>query len=104
MADTSSDKRKTIYDQDCQFYRYQDQKKWERFKTAALVEGAIFYALYGTDRIGVLERRVAILGGFLLLIIVLLISLKDQLDADAFMVRIRQYERELPFPGLAGSV
>ena len=64
---------------------------------AAVVEGAIFYALYGTDKTGPLEKRTAIVFGFVMLAIVLCISLKDQADADGFMARIREYESESPF-------
>jgi len=92
----ATDKAKTIYDQDCHFYRYQDQKKWDRFRTAAVVEGAVYYALFGPMSVGLLERRIAIVFGFLMLAIILLICLKDQADADHFLSRMRQFEQRLP--------
>ena len=89
--------RKAIYDQDCQSYRYQDQKKWDRFKTASLVEGAVFYALYGTQPTGVYEKRLAIIAGFLMLLIISAIGWKDQFDADRHMKRISEFERDFKF-------
>jgi len=41
-----SDAQKGIYDQDCQFYRYQDALMWGRFQTAATIEGAMLFGLY----------------------------------------------------------
>jgi hypothetical protein len=101
--DDATDKLKAIYDQDCHFYRYQDQKKWDRFRTAAIVEGAVYYALYGQMSVGLLEKRIAIVFGFLMLTIILLICLKDQADADHFLDRIRQFEQR-SHHGSKGSI
>lgn len=87
-----SDRRKAIYDQDCQFYRYQDGKKWSRFQTAALIEGAMLYGLFGPTTTGILEKRLLLIVGTLLVAISCAVSFKDQSDGDSYLDRIKDFE------------
>ena len=81
----------TIYSQDCEFYRYQDQLKWSRFQTAAVVEGAVFTGIYKLQLLSH-ELRIFMITGFFLVLILLLLSWKDMLNAESHIDRIRTYE------------
>lgn len=91
-----------IYAQDCEFYRYQDQLMWSRFQTAALLEGAVLYAVYELTRsLGAGEKRLLMAAGFLLVLVLSLVTLKDRADAARHLNRIRQYEAERPLSASA---
>lgn len=84
---------KSIYEQDCEFYRYQDRLKWSRFQTAATIEGAVLFALYqATPRLCKPEQRVLMLFGFVLVLIICLLSLKDEKDANSHEDRMKKFE------------
>jgi hypothetical protein len=101
------DTKKAIYDQDCQFYRYQDGLMWGRFKIAATVEGAVLYGLYQVQGLLLLEKRVFAIFGAVLVLLICLVSLKDQNDSLGHLARIKIFEREHPFkphkPFLSGA-
>jgi hypothetical protein len=84
-----------LYEQDCEFYRYQDSLRWSRYQTAALVEGALLYGLYNLPHATLWELRLLMIAGFLLVLIVSLLSLKDTKDANSHLNRIKSYEKEL---------
>jgi hypothetical protein len=89
----ASDEIKKIYDQDCQFYRYQDDKMWSRFQTAALVEGGMLYALYQHQfLLPRPERIVLAFCGSLIVFIICLLALKDQKDGSAHLDRLKGFE------------
>ena len=91
------DRRRVIYDQDCQFHRYQDEKKWGRFKVITTIEGAILFGLYQAPKINDGEKLCLLAAGSLLIVLVASISWKDQSDADSFLDRMREYEACSPF-------
>lgn len=107
MSDGNDEERtRAIYDQDCEFYRYQDGLMWSRFQTAAVVEGALLYAVYGDQlTLSVCERILLSLAGALLVFVLCMLSLKDNSDADRHIRRIRDFETRaklrlpLPVPG-----
>ena len=82
---------KTIYEQDCEFYRYQDRLKWSRFQTVAIIEGAVLYGIYKIS-VDCWDQRIFMIFGFLLILIVSLITLKDDSDASSHMDRIKKFE------------
>jgi hypothetical protein len=87
-----SEVNKTIYEQDCEFYRYQDGLKWNRFQTAATVEGA---ALFGLHQFGLStwEQRGLMIFGFLLVLVICLLALKDETDANSHEDRMKKFEK-----------
>lgn len=96
-----------IYQQDCEFYRYQDHLMWGRFQTAATVEGGLLYALYGLGKpIPQPDRFVLQLAGDGLVLLICILSLKDASDAGRHLSRLRKFEgNTLPsgsFPGGMG--
>ena len=82
-----------IYSQDCEFYRYQDQLRWSRFKTASIVEGFVFTGIYKLS-LPLPDLKIFMIIGFFLVLILLLLSWKDMLDAKFHMYRIRKYEEK----------
>jgi len=106
MSDESTD-NEAIYEQDCEFYRHQDGLMWGRFQTAAVIEGAILYLLYGGGPLNVIgmERRILLLAGAAIVFLVCLLSYKDRSDAARHLARIRQFEtsRPLSHSRLAGT-
>ena len=90
--DNNSEINKAIYDQDCEFYRYQDGLMWSRFQTASLIEGAVLAGLYQTG-LGQFEQRGLMIFGFLLVLVVCLLSLKDQNDAYSHLDRVMKFEK-----------
>lgn len=82
----------TIYGQDCENYRYQDGLKWSRFQTASTIEGAILFALYqsGFTRS---ETVIIMIFGFLLVMAICFLSLKDEVSADKYFDRMEKFEK-----------
>jgi hypothetical protein len=87
----ASDKEKAIYDQNCQWYRYQDALAWGRFQTIAAVEGGMLYGLYQT-RIPSLERHGLVVLGLLLIAIISRIALIDGHYASEHLKKIKEFE------------
>ena len=88
----------TIYEQDCEFHRYQDGLTWSRFQTAGAIEAAILFALYQGTSLSELERRGLMVFGFILVLVICVFSLKDQSDAKSHLDRITKFEKlGLPF-------
>ena len=82
----------TIYEQDCESYRYQDGLKWSRFQTAATIEGAVLLALTQLS-FTQLELRVVMVFGFLTVLVLCIMSLKDETDAGSYEDRIKKFEQ-----------
>ena len=84
----------TIYTQSCEFYRYQDRLMWSRFQTIALIEGAVLYGVY-TDIVsaGLWERFWFAIFGFVLIVFLTILSVKDLKDANSYLPAIRAYEK-----------
>jgi hypothetical protein len=96
MSD-DSEVKKAIYDQDCQFYRYQDGLMWSRFKTAATVEGAMLYGMYQVSGLLWLERSGLAVFGATLVLLTCLAGLKDRNDGLGHLARMKTFERDHPF-------
>lgn len=45
LPDNIADTKSTIYEQDCEFYRHQDNLKWNRLQTTIVIEGGYLVAL-----------------------------------------------------------
>jgi MFS superfamily sulfate permease-like transporter len=90
------DAKKAIYDQDCQFYRYQDGLMWSRFQTAALIEGAMLYGLYQVHQFSLPrpEKLIIVLVGTVFVLIICTLALKDQSDASGHFDRFKKFEDE----------
>lgn len=101
-----SDDLEAIYIQHCESRRYQDALKWSRAKTAALIEGAVLYAVYGTgipDNV----KKASLICGFVLVLIVGILIWIDRAYAQLHLDVMRRYEKERevkfgpsPKPGL----
>ena len=92
MSNNSSEINKAIYEQDCESYRYQDGLKWSRFQTAATIEGAVLIAVFQVNLVQ-LEQRILMAFGFLLILIICLMSMKDETDASSYEDRIKKFEK-----------
>ncbi len=88
-----TDAHSIIYQQDCEFYRYQDQLKWSRFQLAAIIEGGMLYALWFPLIGGAEAIAVAFIGSGLVMVL-FLVSAKDAYDATRHLDRIKRYEEE----------
>jgi len=96
MSDIPKEKA-TIYAQDCEFYRHNDKLKWSRFQTLAAIEGAVLLALHqGT--LASQEKRAFLVFGFLLVLIVCLLALKDENDENGHERRLKKFEQECEVP------
>ena len=86
-----------IYEQDAEFCRYQDNLRWSRFQTAALVEAAIAYAIWGTDKgIGSITCVLLSLGGAVLILLLWALSQIDESDYASHLARITDQEKQCP--------
>lgn len=85
------DKEKAIYDQNCQWYRFQATLMWGRFQTMAAVEGGMLYGLYQT-KIPSLEKKGLVIFGFLLVAIVSRIAMIDGHYASEHLNRIKEFD------------
>ncbi len=95
------EKRMAIYEQDCEFYRHHDDLKWSRFQTITLLEGAVLLALYQLQ-LQLLERRIWMVFGFILVGILCLLALKDENDENGHENRMKEYEADTaPFKRVA---
>jgi hypothetical protein len=82
-----------IYQQDCEFYRYQDRLRYSRFQTLATVEGATLLAFL-TLNLSETIKWLIMLFGFVLVLLLCLLSKKDEHDAGAHLDRMIQFERK----------
>ncbi len=93
----NQDDRKSVYEQDCEFYRYQDRIKWSRFQTVAAIEGVILYIIYNVIYIWykvTFEIFIFFIFAGLLVFIVNLLAVKDENDANSHLKRIKDFEKE----------
>jgi hypothetical protein len=88
---------RTVYQQDYESVRYQDNLRWARFKTISVIEGAFLYATYGSALSPVEALLITILGSILVLIVSLL-AVKDGLDVESHFERIHILETTMMIP------
>ena len=87
-----------IYEQDCEFFRYEDTLRWSRFKTAAVIEGALLYRVYQFDfSFHEFDKKVLVTAAVALVALVLMIALRDANIARAHLVRMKKFEEYEPF-------
>ena len=94
--------RQTIYEQDCEFYRYQDGLMWSRLKTAVVVEAALLYAVYDLAVKVALERAILVTATAMLVGLVFWIAFRDAAIGSVHLARIRRFERDEPFGSTKG--
>ena len=82
-----------IYEKDCEFYKYHDELKWNRFQTAALIEGGILYAIYNL-KIENHEKLIMLVIGTLIIFLIYLLFLRSEVLAYDFLNRIILFEKE----------
>jgi hypothetical protein len=87
----ASDKEKAIYDQNCQWFRYQDTLRWGRFQTMAAIEGGMLYGLYQTTVL-CFEKRALVIFGSLLIMIISRIAMIDGHYATEHLRKIKEFE------------
>jgi hypothetical protein len=99
----ASDDQRKVYDQEWQNYRSQDNLRWSRFQTVALIEGAYLAAIYTTT---LSPGRGLFLAFFASALVSILcwLAYKDSEHADRHLDRARLLEKELvesgsPRPG-----
>ncbi len=96
MNDLPKDKA-AIYAQDCEFYRHHDKLKWSRFQTLAVVEGALLFALHQWC-LDTAANRVLMVFGFLMVLIICLLALKDENDENGHERRLMKFEKDCEVP------
>ena len=91
--------KQKIYEEDCEFYRYQDRLKWSRFQTVSLIEGAVLFAILKIKLNPFVEILIMVCG-FLIVLLGCILSWIDQYDANNHLKRIKKFEEEskVPFP------
>jgi hypothetical protein len=82
-----------IYEQDCEFYRYQDSNKWSIFKTISTIEGGILYIFFNEITIFV-DKIVILISGMILVSILSLLPLRDADRKRRYLDRIKDYEKD----------
>ncbi|OGO01702.1 MAG: hypothetical protein A2Y90_02450 [Chloroflexi bacterium RBG_13_52_12] len=87
-------KNQTIYEQDCEGFRYQDKLFWSRFQTLSVIEGALIWVTFWGELVDPIQHAISI-GASLIILIVCLAALKDQQDAKIFLDRMDEYEKYL---------
>ncbi len=107
---TQFDQRRIeIYKQDSEYYRHQEKLSWGRFQTAVIIEGALLITRFSESSMSTLKSAPPVLGGQIFLLILITgaailtqilfsISLKDHVEADRHMTRIRLFENDNPHP------
>lgn len=91
------DKAKVIYEQDCNFYRYQDGQRWGRFRVAMTIEAAFLFAGYNVDGLSDLQRLAVVFFGAVLVVALFEASKRDSINAAGHLSRIKKYERRLRY-------
>jgi hypothetical protein len=82
-----------IYEQDCEFYRYQDSNKWSIFKTISTIEGGILFIFF-SEKTLFLNKIVILIAGMLLVSILSLLPLRDADRKKRYLARIKNYEKD----------
>lgn len=82
----------TVYIQDREDYRYQDQLKWSRFKTLSAIEAGMLFAVLHRDDFSPFEIRTFLAFAVLLILIVSLLLFQDRLDANMFRYRSQELQ------------
>ncbi len=85
--------RRTIYQQDCESFRYQAILFWSRFQTLIVIAFAALGVLLTKIIIGV-PGIILAFGNFILVGLISLLSLKDRDDSKNFINRVSEYEKE----------
>lgn len=83
----------SVYEKDCEFNKYHDELKWNRFQTAAVVEGGILFAIYNLQ-IGNIEKSIILIIGTLLIFMIYLLFLRNEIIAYEHLDRIKEYEEK----------
>ncbi len=92
--ETIADKRKAVYDQDCEFSRYHGSFMWGRFQTAVALEGGTLYLLFvSAASMSPFERVALILVSGVVVGLIFRIALRDAANAGVHLQRIAQYEQ-----------
>ena len=86
--------RRTIYQQDCESFRYQDKLFWSRLQTLSVLEGAAIWAVFFSNLAGCPIRILAI-AAILVVSLICMIALKDYDVALNFLIRMGKYEKEM---------
>lgn len=84
-------KNQIIYQQNCEFYRYQDKLKWSRFQTVIAVEGGMIFAIYRFS-LSHCDKMLIMVGGSVIVLLVCILSIIDRIDARSFLRKILEYE------------
>jgi len=84
-------RERAIYDQNCQWYRYQDTLMWGRFQTVAAIEGAMLYGLYQI-KLPNMEKRALVIVGSILVGILCRVAIIDGNFASGHLQKIKEYE------------
>jgi hypothetical protein len=85
---------RTVYQQDWENVRYQDNLRWSRFQTISVIEGAFLYAAYNGN-LNHFEALIIVSLGSILVLIVSLLAIKDGYDAESHLERMLALETTL---------
>lgn len=87
----TSETNKAIYDQDCEFYRYQDSLKWKSFQILAIIEGTAILGFTQLKLDATVRGALLIVGSLFVLLISIMIE-RDEYDALSHLDRIKKFE------------
>jgi len=65
-----NDNYRKVYQEDSNSVRYQNDLMWNRFKTAATIEGLVLFGLFQLPDLTCWETRSLMIAGFLLVFII----------------------------------
>ena len=87
-----------VYREDAAFCRYQDKLRWSRFQTAALIQAALGYVTWAEpDNFDKYSAVLLTLGGAFLILVLAVLSQKDEADYTSHLNRIKVFEENHPF-------
>jgi len=91
---------RNIYNQDCEFYRYQDKLRWNRFQTVAAIEAGILAAVLHAVPLELerWETLVFVVFAGVLVFTATWLAWRDQEIGDRHLNRLREYEGIRAFP------
>jgi hypothetical protein len=86
------EKRKAIYDQDCQYDRHRQVHQWARFNTIAVIEGGALFAAFAKRDLARIEYLGLWAFAAFIVVAISFLAEADAQDVSSHLLRIKAYE------------
>ncbi|MDB5583357.1 MAG: hypothetical protein JWR80_8533 [Bradyrhizobium sp.] len=87
--------RRAVYQQDCDFMRYRDGRKWSRFQTISAIEGAALYAAFQVHGLGLGGASLILIVATTFIVLLCLQAITDDRALAAHLRRVREFEHRI---------